>query len=180
MTNLVTPDNSLIPGVRLIDGTLMQSIIDGLNALQSGAQSVSSVTATGNISAGGTITATGAISSSSSLTATFVRGSVSASVTAAGTTRADATALTSEINDLTTVALNTGVILPASATVGIGGFVVVFNNGANPAQVYGAGSDTIDSVAGSTGVPLTNAKRCIYYCIAANTFISAQLGVVSA
>jgi len=112
--------------------------------------------------------------------ATFVRGSVGNALTAAGTNRANSLALTNAINNITTAAASTGVTLPASASVGIGGTVTVFNAGASATQVYGAGSDTIDGVAGATGVPLTNAKRAIFICVAANTFISAQLGVVSA
>lgn len=103
--------------------------------------------------------------------------STSNALTAVGSARSDALALTSLINNVTTAAASTGVILPAGV---IGQAVFVFNAGANTIQVYGAGSDTIDTVAGSTGVPLTNAKRAVYICVAANTFISAQLGVVSA
>jgi len=111
---------------------------------------------------------------------TFLRQSTGNALTAAGTNRANSLALTNAINNITTAAASTGVTLPASASVGIGGTVIVFNAGANAAQVYGAGSDTIDGVAGATGVPLTNAKRAIFICVAANAFISAQLGVVSA
>lgn len=113
-------------------------------------------------------------------TVTFLRRSVGNALTAAGTTRTDALALTKAVNNVTTAAASTGVTLPASATVGIGGMVYVFNAGANAIQVYGAGSDTIDTVAGSTGVPLTNTKRAVFLCVTANTFISAQLGVISA
>ena len=98
-------------------------------------------------------------------------------ISAAGTTRADATALTKQFNNLTTVAASTaGVILPASA---LGMPIFVWNNGANAVHVYGAGSDTIDGVAGTTGVVLTNAKSAIFYPIAANTYLS-MMGVKSA
>ena len=95
----------------------------------------------------------------------------------AGNNQATALALTKNYTVVATVASSTGVVLPAAS---IGQTIYVFNNGANVLQVYGNGSDTIDGVAGSTGVPLTNAKRCAYVCVAANTWISAQLGVVSA
>lgn len=95
----------------------------------------------------------------------------------AGTTRADATALTKTVNNVTTAASGTGVVLP---TLTIGTIVYIFNAGASALQVYGAGSATIDGVAAATGVPLTNAKRAIFIAVAANTWISAQLGVVSA
>lgn len=103
--------------------------------------------------------------------------SVANALTASGTTRADALALTKKINNVTTAAAGTGVILPAAA---IGQTVIVFNGGANAIKVYGAGSDTIDGTAGATGVTLTNAKRAAFICVAANTYISAQLGAVSA
>lgn len=106
--------------------------------------------------------------------------SVASGLTAAGTNRATALALSKDINVIGTAAASTGVVLPASATVGIGGKVTVFNNGANAITVYAAGSDTIDGTAGSTGVTLTNAKRCEYLVDAAGKFISAQLGAVSA
>jgi hypothetical protein len=113
-------------------------------------------------------------------TALYYDASTGNALTATGTTRADALALTKAVNRLTTVAASTGVILPASATVGIGGVVEIYHDGANVAKIYAAGSDTIDGVAGSTGVSLTNGKRCRYRVVAANTWISAQLGVVSA
>ena len=110
----------------------------------------------------------------------FFDESVGNALTAAGTTRADALALTAAVNNITTAGLNTGAVLPASATIGVGGHVIIYNAGANPIKVYGAGSDTIDGTAGSTGVTLTNSKRCEYRVVAANTIISAQLGVTSA
>lgn len=100
-------------------------------------------------------------------------------LTAAGTTRTDAFQLAAQLNNVTTAAASTGVILPASATIGIGSIIYLFNAGANAIKVYAAGSDTIDTIAGVTGVSLTNANRCMYMLVAANTFISAKMGVVS-
>lgn len=131
------------------------------------------------LAASGT-SALAAVTATSVTTSTYAAQSVGNALTAAGTTRADALQLAKQINNVTTAAAGTGVILPASASAGIGAIIVVFNAGANAMQVYGAGSDTIDGVAGSTGVPLTNAKRCMYILVAANTWVSAQLGVVSA
>lgn len=109
-----------------------------------------------------------------------VQASVASGLTAAGTTRATALVLAKEINVIGTAAASTGVVLPSAATVGVGGRVVVFNAGANSITVYAAGSDTIDGTAGSTGVTLTNAKRCEYIVTEAGKFISAQLGATSA
>lgn len=107
--------------------------------------------------------------------------SVNDAVTPAGSSRSGATALSSVINNCPTVGSGTGVVLPSAASVGIGGYVDIYNDdAANALKVYGAGSDTIDAVAGSTGVTLTHAKRCRYTVFAANTWVSAQLGAVSA
>lgn len=101
-------------------------------------------------------------------------------LTATGTNQATALPLTKAVNVIATAAASTGVVLPSAASIGIGGYVVVFNNGANPIKVYGAGSDTIDGTAGATGKTLTNALRCEFYVTAAGTWLSAQLGAVSA
>ena len=85
--------------------------------------------------------------------------------------------LVRDVNNITTATAGTGVTLPAGT---IGMAITIFNAGANLIQVYGNGTDTIDGAAAATGVALTNAKRAVYYCVAANTWISAQLGVVSA
>lgn len=108
--------------------------------------------------------------------------STATGLTAVGTTQATALALAKVINVVTTAAASTGVCLPTAAAVGVGGYVVIFNYGANPIKVYGAvgSSDTIDGAAAATGVTLTNALRCEYYVTAAGVWRSAQLGVVSA
>lgn len=197
--NLSVTGTSALTGAASLSGALT---VTGLATLNGGIVGGSSadiaintnkftVTASsGNTLVAGTFTSTGALTASAALsvgTTLAVTGvttltgllktSVATTISAAGTTRADATALTKQTNNLTTVASGTGVILPASAA---GQNIIINNAGASAVQVYGAGSDTIDGVAGTTGVPLTNAKRAIFLCVAANTYISAQLGVVSA
>lgn len=132
-----------------------------------------------------TLSATGAftgaaISGTNIAASGYVSGSVGNALTAVGNNRATSLALVAQVNNITTATASTGVTLPAVATVGIGAMVVIFNGGASAIQVYGAGSDTIDAAAATTGVALTNAKRCAYYAVAAATWVSAQLGVVSA
>jgi hypothetical protein len=110
-------------------------------------------------------------------TSSYALASVGNALTAVGANRATALQLAKQVNNVTTAAAGTGVTLP----VGVVGMVItVYNNGANAIQVYASASETIDTVAGATGVPLTNAKRCQYTYVAANTWISAQLGAVSA
>lgn len=127
-----------------------------------------SVTAVTTMAAGTTVSA-----------GTFLQGSTASNVTAhAGGTKAAATALTAQFNRIGTCATtDDSVLLPAAAK---GRFMVVFNDGAAAARVFGAGTDTIDGVATATGVPLTNAKRAAFFCLADGAWISAQLGVVSA
>lgn len=106
--------------------------------------------------------------------------STAAGLTALGTNQATALPIAKTVNVISTAAASTGVVLPSAASIGIGGYVVIFNDGASPIKVYGNGSDTIDGVAGATGKTLTNALRCEYFVTAAATWKSAQLGVMSA
>src|SRR5256885_16994352 len=96
---------------------------------------------------------------------------------ATGTNLATAAPITTDLNHVTTAAAGTGVALPLGQP---GMDLVIFNDGANTIKVYANGSDTIDAVAGATGVSLSATRRCRYICFATNVWISAQLGVVSA
>ena len=103
----------------------------------------------------------------------FFDNSVSIGLTSVGTNRAGALALTAAVNQVTSGASTTGVTLPASATVGVGGTVRVINdNGANAFHIYAAGSDTIDGTAGSTGVSLTNGYFCDFLLGSSGAFLS--------
>lgn len=110
---------------------------------------------------------------------TFVGGSFANALTAVGTNVGTALALTAQGNRVTTAASTAvGVVLPAAATVGVGNAVRVYNDGpSNSFHVYGAGSDTIDATAGSTGVVLTNAFYSDYLVTAAGAFISFRNAV---
>lgn len=82
----------------------------------------------------------------------------------AGTTQtqAGATALTSMINRIATCANSgDGVRLPASA---VGLAVTVINKGAQPCQVYGAGTDTINAIATATGISQGVGTTVTYIC----------------
>ena len=148
-----TIDNIAIGSVTPLTGAFTTASTTGLATLASAA-------VTGNL------TMTG-----------YILRSVGNALTATGTTRADALQLAKEVNNVTTAAASTGVILPTGV---VGMRIDLFNAGANTIKVYANGSETIDGTSGSTGVSLTNAKRCSYWFTAANTWISAQLGVVSA
>ena len=91
-------------------------------------------------------------------------GSVEDGITATTSgTQANAYQLFATINRLTTVANATDAVkLPGPPR--IGQVVQIINDGANPAQVFGHGTDTIDGVATATGVALTNATRAFFTC----------------
>ena len=86
--------------------------------------------------------------------------SVSASVSAAGATQGTATALTSSINIVTTVAASTGVSLPTPSQGGVE--ITVVNNGANTLNVYPASGGTIESLAVNVPITLSAGARATY------------------
>ena len=86
-----------------------------------------------------------------------------------------ATAMTGMINRVITVtSANDAVKLPASVA---GLEVQVINHGANPMQVYGAGTDTINDVATATGVSQMQGSSVVYSCVTAGTWYAEDLGV---
>lgn len=95
----------------------------------------------------------------------------------AGGTKAAAYALTKAINRISTCATAADSVLLPAAKAGMS--IYIANDGAAAAQVFGAGTDTIDAVATATGVVLTNAKRCIYVCHVDGAWTSC-MGVKSA
>lgn len=130
---------------------------------------------------GGTTPAAGAfttLSATGTLTCSgnSVR-SVAATVSAAGTNQATATALTADINVVTTVGSGAGVKLPTAVT---GMKITVFSDGANNLAVYPATGGKIDALAANTAVTLTSTKRCDFIALSSTAWKSAQLGVTSA
>jgi hypothetical protein len=101
----------------------------------------------------GTTTSTGSgsvvLNTSPNITGLTV--GVSASVSAAGTNQATATALTSDVNVITTAASGTGVVLP---TATVGRQVSVVNRGLNAVAIYPAGTAQIDALGASTSISL--------------------------
>lgn len=103
----------------------------------------------------------------------FALGSTEDTITAhAGGGQSAARQLTSQYNRLTTVATAAdSVKLPVSVP---GMDVMIINDGANSAQVFGSGTDTIDAIATATGVALAAASRCNYMCVTAGKWQSAS------
>ena len=102
----------------------------------------------------------------------YVSSSAANALTAAGTDRATALQLAAQVNNITTAAASTGVILP---TVAIGTRITLANNGANTVQVYAAGSQAINGTAGATGITLAATKFAEYWYVATNVWISVTI-----
>lgn len=97
---------------------------------------------------------------------------------------AGATQLASANNFVSSTASNGGVKLPLISSLGLpanaSASVVVFNDTGSTIRVYAGAGDTIDSLPADPGVPLSSLKRCMYITKTATTWVSAQLGAVSA
>jgi hypothetical protein len=103
----------------------------------------------GNIGTGGLITATGNISGANVIVTGYHIRSVGTGITAAGTTQGGGTALTKEINIVSTVASGaTGVVLPTAVA---GMIVTITNTTANSMIVYPASGGQINSLGTNAG-----------------------------
>lgn len=76
--------------------------------------------------------------------------------------QASAVALPSMINRVATVAAQGDSVALPAATVGLA--ITVLNRGAQPMQVFGAGTDTINSIATATGVSQGVNTAAVYVC----------------
>ncbi len=91
----------------------------------------------------------------------------------AGGGQTNALQLVAEVNRITTVATSgDSVKLPQSAA---GLTLEVINHGANPMQVYGYGTDTIDDVATATGVSQMPNSTVFYSCPSAGLWYTEGL-----
>jgi hypothetical protein len=101
------------------------------------------------------------------------------SITAfAGGGQASAVALTTMLNRIATVATaGDSVRLPTSAP---GLVVYIDNRGANPCQVFGAGTDTINGIATATGVPQGVNTVFAYVCSVAGNWETSLGGATQA
>jgi hypothetical protein len=98
----------------------------------------------------------------------------SAAVTAAGTTIADATLLTGQVNNVTTAAASTGVKLNPLTPLGI--TVTVRNGGANDLKLYPpTSSDIINGGLAGASITLTTLNKQIASC----TRVSSTLWLVT-
>lgn len=90
----------------------------------------------------------------------FLQETSSDALTAAGTNQGTSLALISAINNVTTVAASTGVILPAGA---IGRYVFITNNGANTLNVYPATGSKIDGGSVNAAIIMQVGEERMFY-----------------
>lgn len=96
------------------------------------------------------------------------------SISAAGTNQSTATALTNTINNVTTVALGTGVRLPSAAS---GYTVTVINHGANTLLIYPATGETVEGLAANTAMPLLAGQTYRATCDTAGAWVGIDVNV---
>ena len=87
-----------------------------------------------------------------------VNGAIATGLTAAGTSRTDALALTADTNVIGTAAASSGVSLPATE---LGDSVEIYNGGANSVTVYPDGASVqINSLTAGNGFLLATNTMC--------------------
>lgn len=84
---------------------------------------------------------------------------LTSSLTATGSTKADALQLTTSANVFTTVAASTGAILPQASGAAP---VAIFNGGASALSVYAKGTDTINANSAGAAFSVTNGKAALF------------------
>jgi len=101
-----------------------------------------------------------------------INGRTANNLTAAGTTQGTALALPADICKFTTVAANSGAILPA-ANPGDSG--TVFNGGANALSLYPPVGAIINGLSANTAYSIATATPyCDWYCVDPLTYIASQ------
>ena len=120
----------------------------------------------------------GTISGVTLSTAGLSAASAAAGLTASTTqTQAGGLALTSQINEVSTVANAGDAVTLAVMTPGQ--YQEVYNDGAHAMKVFPGASQAIDTAGANASVTLTNAKACLYACTATNVIKSTLLGATS-
>ena len=121
---------------------------DWSNTLSNTTTEIFSVTGTGAVTTPSTISATGNITGSNVTVTGYHFRSVGTSISAAGSTQGTATAISKEINVVSTVASGAGVVLPTAVA---GMAITITNTSANSLLVYPATSGIINSLSANAG-----------------------------
>lgn len=108
----------------------------------------------------------------SAVQASAVEGTVANTLTATGSTQATALALPADVNRFTTVAANTGTILPL---MNAGDEAVIFNGGANALSVYPPVGGAINAVATNSAYSVATATpTCFIICVTPLLYLATQ------
>jgi hypothetical protein len=130
--------------------------------LQTGGITRLSINSTGNVSITENLSVTGNITSANVTTSSYVIRSVGTAISAAGTIQGDATALTKDINVISTVSAGQGVRLPAA----VAGMVIIVNNAsATNMNVYPATGAAINSLATNAAYTHVAGASLQYYAV---------------
>jgi len=98
----------------------------------------------------------------------------SVGLTALGTTQGTALVLPSDFNVISTAALNTGAILPATGfQYQVCDTIIIANHGANPVTVYPPVGGTIGTAAANTGLALPAGKTGWYLIVGTNAYAAS-------
>jgi len=134
-----------------------------------GSKAVDVLTTTGLLTAASS-TVTGAFTSSGTMMNSF------AAITAGTTqTQAGATAITTDIVQVTTGNASDGLRLPALTTAMIGRTIRIINASANAGVLYGTGTtstNTINGTAGATGVAYAASKMLTVVAVSATAWVT--------
>ena len=106
------------------------------------------ITSVGTLSS---LTSSGNISGANIISSTFTIHGVTTGISAAGNVQGNATALTKEINTVSTVLSGQGVILPTAVA---GMIVYITNSSANSLIVYPAANAAINALAANAGITM--------------------------
>lgn len=88
--------------------------------------------------------------------------SIATGISAAGTTQGTATALTKSLNEVTTVSVSQGVVLPSPEA---GEILLVANQGANALNIYPASGHSINNLSANTAQSLAIDTRRIFFAV---------------
>jgi hypothetical protein len=120
-----------------------------------------------NITSVGTLTSmtsSGNVTGANIIATSYIIRSVNAAVSAAGTTQATGTALTKELNRVSTVASGAGVVLPTAVA---GMAIIITNTSANSLLVYPAAGAQINALAANAAYTQTTLATLQYVALTA-------------
>lgn len=102
-----------------------------------------------------------------------IGGTCESAITATGSSQATAYQLNSDVNEVTTTASSTGVILPASCSPGDS--FTVYNIGANTLAIYPPTGESINALSANAAYSPATAKVCLLTKVSATRWCAGVL-----